>query len=85
MAKESRMVKIDKEQISGIKLFRTMTLARRKQWLWRPPEMGISRTGLASIVYRPQLLLRKMFSLTHSSLRWYLPDISPLIIWLIRR
>ena len=27
-----------------------MTLSRRKQWLWRPPEMGISRTVLQRIV-----------------------------------
>ena len=67
MAKASRMVKIEKEQISGIKLKSTVSLflpypvcceiqyfvlnddvARRKQWLWRPSEMGISRTDHCS-------------------------------------
>ena len=63
MVKASRMVKIEKEQISAGSnssqpflcfcyvryvmkyntLFWTMTLARRKQWRWRPQEMGISR------------------------------------------
>ena len=31
--------------------FWTMTLARRKQWLWRPPEMGISRTVLGCTIW----------------------------------
>ena len=69
MAKASRMVKIEKEQISGIKLKSTVPfillypvcyeiqyfvlnddVARRKQWLWRPPEMGISWTVLGCTI-----------------------------------
>ena len=32
-------------------LFWTMTWARRKQWLWRPPEMGISWTVLGCTIW----------------------------------
>ena len=41
-------------------LFWTMTLARRKQWLWRPQEMGISRTVnwkyKESLLYVPNIM-----------------------------
>ena len=68
MAKASRMVKIKKAKISGIKLKSTVPLfllllwntilcferwrwRRRKQWSWRPPEMGISRTVLGCTIW----------------------------------